>query len=134
MPFGLSESYFPSLSGYTPPYTLLDSGGSGSSGFGLSYSYTMPLTGGVPGSAGDTPLWAQILSGLGQLSSFIDPYILTEQERLQYQLQLAQAQAEAARAAAQPTGVQVQPAGPSAWVWVLGGLLVLLLVVILLKE
>lgn len=129
--FGLAESYFPSLSGYTSPYTL---GASGSSGFGLSYSYTMPLTGGVPGSAGDTPLWAQIVGVLGQLSSLIDPYILTEQERLQYQLQLAQAQAEAARAAAQPTGVQVQPAGPPTWVWVLGGLLALLLVVVLLKE
>jgi hypothetical protein len=132
--FGLSESYSPSLSGYTPPYTLLDSGASGSWGFSLSNSYTLPLTGGVSGSAGDTPLWAQILGGLGQLSSFIDPYILTEQERLQYQLQLAQAQAEAARAAAQPTGVQVQPAGPPTWVWVLGGLLALLLVVVLLKE
>ena len=126
--FGLAESYFPSLSGYTSPYTL---GASGSSGFGLSYSYTMPLTGGVPGAPGDAPLWAQILGGLGQLSTLIDPYILTEQERLQYQLQLAQA--EAARAAAQPTGVQVQPAGPPTWVWVLGGLLALLLVVVLLK-
>ena len=131
MPFGLSESYFPSLSGYTPPYTLLDSGDSGSWGFSLSNSYTLPLTGGVSGS---TPLWAQILGGLGQFASLVDPYILTEQERLQYQLQLAQAQAEAARAAAQPTGVQVQPAGPPTWVWVLGGLLALLLVVVLLKE
>ncbi len=133
MSFGLSESYSPSLSGYTPPYTLLDSGASGSSNFGLSnsYSYTLPLTGGVSGSAGDTPLWAQILGGLGQIGSLIDPYILTEQERLQYQLQLAQAQAEAAKA--QAASVQAQPAVP-VWVWVLVGLGVVLLLVFALKE
>lgn len=131
MPFGLSESYSPSLSGYTPPYTLLDSGASGSWGFSLSNSYTLPLTGGVSGSAGDTPLWAQILGGLGQIGSLIDPYILTEQERLQYQLQLAQAQAEAAKA--QAASVQAQPVVP-VWVWVLVGLEVVLLVVFALKE
>lgn len=131
MPFGLSEAYSPSLSGYTPPYALLDSGASGSSGFGLSNSYTLPLTGGVSGSAGDTPLWAQILGGLSQIGSLIDPYILTEQERLQYQLQLAQAQAEAAKARA--ASVQAQPVVP-VWVWVLVGLEVVLLLVFALKE
>lgn len=131
MPFGLSESHSPSLSGYTPPYTLLDSGASGSWGFSLSNSYTLPLTGGVSGSAGDTPLWAQILGGLGQIGSLIDPYILTEQEKLEYQLRLAQAQAEAAKA--QAASVQAQPVVP-VWVWVLVGLGVVLLVVLALKE
>ncbi|BAC55295.1 hypothetical protein AV953_gp16 [Thermus virus IN93] len=125
----------------------LYSGSSGSSDFGLSNSYTLPLTGssssgssdfGLSNSypflwapTGDTPLWAQILGGLGQIGSLIDPYILTEQERLQYQLQLAQAQAEAAKA--QAASVQAQPAVP-VWVWVLVGLGVVLLLVFALKE
>jgi len=117
----------------TSPYLYdgLYSGSSGSSNFGLSNSYTLPLTGGVSGSAGDTPLWAQILGGLGQIGSLIDPYILTEQEELEYQLRLAQAQAEAAKA--QAASVQAQPVVP-VWVWVLVGLGVVLLVVFALKE
>ncbi|RTG97308.1 hypothetical protein CSW35_07915 [Thermus scotoductus] len=109
----------------------LYSGSSGSSNFGLSNSYTLPLTGGVSGSAGDTPLWAQIFGGLGQIGSLIDPYILTEQEKLEYQFRLAQAQAEAAKA--QAASVQAQPVVP-VWVWVLVGLGVVLLVVLALKE
>lgn len=133
MPFGLSEAYSPSLSGYTPPYALLDSGASGSSNFGLSNSYTLPLTGGVTGASGDAPLWAQILGGLGQLSSLIDPYILTEQEKLLYQLQLAQAQAQAEAAKAQAASVQAQPVVP-VWVWALVGLGAVLLLVLALRE
>ena len=83
---------------YTNP--LLDDGG-GSGGFSITNSYNPPLGGfGSSGGSSDPPLWQQILGGLSNLSSVLDPYIFTEQERAQIELQKALALAEAERARA----------------------------------
>lgn len=110
--FGLSNSYTPpSLSGYQPPYTLLDAG---------------PSSGGGDGSFwGDVQRFLQSLAGL---NSLIDPYILTEQERMQLEVQRRLAEAEARQAS-----VQVQPAVP-AWVWVVVVGLGVVALVLLVKE
>jgi hypothetical protein len=116
--FGLSNSYTPpSLSGYQPPYTLLDAGFSSRGGDGFW---------------GDVQRFLQSLAGL---NSLIDPYILTEQERMQLEIQRRLAEAERARAEAEArrASVQVQPAVP-AWVWVAVVGLGLLALVLLLKE
>ena len=83
---------------YTNP--LLDDGG-GSGDFSITNSYNPPLGGfGSSGGPSDPPLWQQILGGLGYLSSILDPYIFTEQEKAQIELQKALALAEAERARA----------------------------------
>jgi hypothetical protein len=136
--FGLFNSYTPpSLSGYQPPYTLLDEG-RGSGGFSITNSYNPPLGGfGSSGGSSDPPLWQQILGGLSNLSSILDPYIFTEQERAQIELKKAQALAEAERARAEAeawrASIQVQPAVP-AWVWVAVVGLGVVALVLLLKE
>jgi hypothetical protein len=79
---------------------LLDEGG-GSGGFSITNSYNPPLGGfGFFGGSSDPPLWQQILGGLSNLSSILDPYIFTEQEKAQIELQKALALAEAERARA----------------------------------
>ena len=116
--FGLSNSYTPpSLSGYQPPYTLLDAG---------------PSFGGGDGFWGDVQRFLQSLAGL---NSLIDPYILTEQERMQLEVQRRLAEVERARAEAEArrASIQVQPAVP-AWVWVLVVGLGVVALVLLLKE
>lgn len=117
--FGLSNSYTPpSLSGYQPPYTLLDAG---------------PSSGGGDGSFwGDVQRFLQSLAGL---NSLIDPYILTDQERMQLEIQRRLAEAERARAEAEArrASIQVQPAVP-AWVWVAVVGLGVVALVLLLKE
>jgi len=117
--FGLSNSYTPpSLSGYQPPYTLLDPGPSF--------------------RGGDGSFWADVqrfLQSLAGLNSIIDPYILTEQERMQLEVQRRLAEAERARAEAEArrASIQVQPVVP-AWVWVLVVGLGVVALVLLLKE
>jgi hypothetical protein len=114
--FGLSNSYTPpSLSGYQPPYTLLDPGPSF--------------------RGGDGSFWADVQRFLQSLSSLIDPYILTEQERMQLEIQRRLAEAERARAEAEArrASVQVQPVVP-AWVWVAVVGLGVVALVLLLKE
>jgi len=116
--FGLSNSYTPpSLSVYQRPYTLLDAG---------------PSSGAWDGFWGDVQRFLQSLAGL---SSLIDPYILTEQERMQLEIQRKLAEAERARAEAEArrASVQVQPAVP-AWVWVAVVGLGVVALVLLLKE
>jgi hypothetical protein len=116
--FGLSNSYTPpSLSGYQPPYTLLDGG---------------PFSGGGDGFWGDVQRFLQSLAGL---NSLIDPYILTDQERIQLEVQRRLAEAERARAEAEArrASVQVQPAVP-AWVWVAVAGLGVVALVLLLKK
>ncbi len=116
--FGLSNSYTPpSLSGYQPPYTLLDAG---------------PYSGGGDGFWGDVQ---RLLQGLAGLNSLIDPYILTEQERMELELKrrLAEAQRARAEAEARWASVQVQPAVP-AWVWVAVVGLGVVALVLFLKE
>jgi hypothetical protein len=117
--FGLSNSYTPpSLSDYEPPYTLPDAG---------------PSSGGGDGSFwGDVQRFLQSLAGL---NSLIDPYILTDQERIQLEVQRRLAEAERARAEAEArrASVQAQPAVP-AWVWVAVAGLGVVALVLLLKE
>jgi hypothetical protein len=113
--FGLSNSYTPpSLSGYQPPYTLMDPGPS----FGIWDGF-----------------WGNVQRFLQSLSSLIDPYILTDQERMQLEIQRRLAEAERARAEAETrqASVQVQPAVP-AWVWVAVVGLGVVALVLLLKE
>ncbi len=115
--FGISDSYFsPSLPGYRLSDTLLDAGlssGGGSGGFGLSNSYTPPSLSGYqppytlldpgPSSGIWDGFWGDVqrfLQSLAGLNSLIDPYILTEQERVQLEIQRRLAEAEWARAQA----------------------------------
>ena len=74
------------------------------------------------------PDWVNILYGLQQASSMLDPYIYTEQERAEAELKRIQYQAQIAQAS-----VQVQPVIP-AWVWVLLFGAGILIAVLLLKE
>lgn len=128
--FGLSGSY------QSP---LLDAGSS--SPFSVANStWALPaldLSGGLSteraGSINEPPLWQQILGGLGALNSLLDPYILTEQERLQLELERALAQAEAERARLASIQVQPQPAVPT-WAWVVGGVALVLVLFLLLRE
>jgi len=143
--FNLSDSY--TGSGLGDP--SLTGGSSGSSGFGLSNSYTPPslsdyqppytlLNPGPSFGGGDGSFWADVqrfLQSLAGLNSLIDPYILTEQERMQLEIQRRLAEAERARAEAEArrASVQVQPAVP-AWVWVAVVGLGVVALVLLLKE
>jgi hypothetical protein len=152
--FSISDSYiFPSLPGYrlsdTP--TPLDAGpfsGGWSGGFGLSNSYTPPSLAGYqppytlpnagPSFGGGDGFWGDVqrfLQSLAGLNSLIDPYILTEQERMQLEVQRRLAEAERARAEAEArrASIQVQPAVP-AWVWVAVVGLGVVALVLLLKE
>jgi hypothetical protein len=109
---------------------LLDEGG-GSGGFSIANSYNPPL--GSIGSS-DLPLWQQVLVGLSDLSSILDPYIFTEQEKAQIELQKAQALAEAERARAQAAAIAKEKAQVNWFLvagLVLGGGLILYL---LLRE
>ena len=133
MGFGLSTSYQSPLS----DYTLTPS----SSPFSVANSVwalpSLDLSGGftpspAPAST-EPPLWQQILGGLGALNSLLDPYILTEQERLQLELERALAQAEAERARLASIQVQPQPAVPT-WAWVVGGVALVLVLFLLLRE
>lgn len=88
----------------------------------------------------EPPLWKQILGGLGDVSSLLDPYIYTDQEKARYDLLKAQAEAEKARALAEAEkaraagiAVQPQPAVP-AWVWVVGAAALVLVLVLMLRD
>ena len=83
------------------------------------------------GPGTEPPLWKQILGGLGDVSSLLDPYIYTDQEKARYDLLKAQAEAEKARAAG--IAVQPQPAVP-AWVWVVGAAALVLVLVLMLRD
>jgi hypothetical protein len=113
---------------------LLDEG-QGSGGFSITNSYNPPLGSlGSSGGSSDPPLWQQILGGLGNLSSILDPYIFTEQERAQIELQKALALAEAERARAQAAAIAKEKAQVNWFLvagLVLGGGLILYL---LLRE
>ncbi len=102
---------------------------------GNAYQITNNLATSGPGT--EPPLWKQILGGLRDVSSLLDPYIYTDQEKDRYDLLKAQAEAEKARAQAEAEkaraagiAVQPQPAVP-AWVWVGAAALVLVLVLML---
>ncbi len=89
------------------------------------------------GPVTEPPLWKQILGGLGDVSSLLDPYIYTDQEKARYDLLKAQAEAEKARAQAEAekaraAGIAVQPAVP-AWVWVVGAAALVLVLVLMLR-
>ncbi len=108
--------------------------------FGLSQSYPIvttpafrgPLLDEGPSSgAGEPPLWQQILGGLRDFGSILDPWILTEQERAQLELQKALGEAQKAKAQAEMTAIAKEKAGPN-WLLIagavaLGGLVVYLL-------
>ncbi|MFC6919745.1 hypothetical protein [Meiothermus taiwanensis] len=97
----------------------------------------------------EPPLWKQIIGGLGDVSSLLDPYIYTDQEKARYDLLKAQAEAEKARALAEAEktralaeaekaraagiAVQPQPAVP-AWVWVVGAAALVLVLVLMLRD
>lgn len=88
----------------------------------------------------EPPLWKQIFGGLGDVSSLLDPYIYTDQEKARYDLLKAQAEAEKARALAEAEkaraagiAVQPQPAVP-AWVWVVGAAALVLVLVLMLRD
>lgn len=92
------------------------------------------------GPGTEPPLWKQILGGLGDVSSLLDPYIYTDQEKARYDLLKAQAEAEKARAQAEAEkaraagiAVQPQPAVP-AWVWVVGAAALVLVLVLMLRD
>ncbi|KZK16905.1 hypothetical protein [Meiothermus taiwanensis] len=99
------------------------------------------------GPGTEPPLWKQILGGLGDVSSLLDPYIYTDQEKARYDLLKAQAEAEKARAQAEAekaraqaeaekaraAGIAVQPAVP-AWVWVVGAAALVLVLVLMLRD
>ncbi len=88
----------------------------------------------------EPPLWKQILGGLRDVSSLLDPYIYTDQEKARYDLLKVQAEAEKARALAEAEkaraagiAVQPQPAVP-AWVWVVGAAALVLVLVLMLRD
>ncbi len=133
MGFGLSNSY---------------SGTGGLSDFGLSHSYTLPalpdyapldpLPGPKPLGGGEASFWGDVqrfLQALGSLGSLIDPYIMTEQERMELEVRRRLAEAERARAEAEArrASIDVQPVVP-AWVWVVLVGLGVVLLVLLLRE
>jgi len=83
-------------------------------------------------SPSDPPLWMQILYGIKEAASIIDPYILTDQEKMRLELEKARTELEKERLRL----IQVKPA-PSAvpvWVWVAAAVAGVALLVVLLKE
>lgn len=120
--FGLSNSYSPSLGSTT---------GGSSGGFGLSYSYGPTSYSPAVPSGNDLPLWQQLLVGLGQVASVLDPYIFTEQERAQAELQRLQYLAEMEKA--RQASIETQPRVPT-WAWLVVGGAVVVVLVLLLKE
>lgn len=113
--FSIVNALSPSLplAGYTPPYTLTNGTGAG-----------------VAPTASD-PLWLQILYGLQQANSILDPYIFTEQEMAQAELQRLQYLAEMEKA--RQAGIETQPRVPI-WAWLLAGGAVVVVLVLLLRE
>jgi hypothetical protein len=83
-----------------------------------------------------TPLWLQILYGVKEVSSIIDPYILTDKQKSQLELQKQQLEVQKSQLDLQKqqlaTG-RTNPATPP-WVWVLAAVAGVALLVILLKE
>jgi hypothetical protein len=98
---------------------------------GNAYQITFDDNNLVTSSPAEPPLWKQIFGGLGYVSSLLDPYIYTDQEKARYDLLKAQAEAEKARAAS--AGIAVQPAVP-AWVWVVGAAALVLVLVLMLRD
>lgn len=108
-------------------------------GFSIANTYLNPVGGYTPFSAGsapgpDDPLWLQLLYGARQISSILDPYIFTEQERAQMELERLRLEVE--REKARQASIQVQPVAPtSPWVWaLLAAVLAVLLLAVLLRD
>jgi hypothetical protein len=97
---------------------------------GNAVSSSLTGTGYTPSSS--DPLWMQILYGVKEAASIIDPYILTDQEKMRLELEKARTELEKERL----RSIQVQPA-PSAvpvWVWVAAAVAGVALLVVLLRE
>jgi len=101
-------------------------GSSGSDQFSIANAYSAGLSSPSPSD----PLWLQILYGLQQAASVIDPYILTEQEKAQLELQRLQLELQRAQLQA---SIRTEPVVP-VWVWVVLALLGVALLVVLLRE
>lgn len=118
--FSIGNALSPSLplAGYTPPYTLTNGTGAGAA------------------PTASDPLWLQILYGLQQANSILDPYILTEQEKTQMEIARLQAELERQRQQQQPTGISVTPAPgtPPPWLWAALAVVGVILIVLLLKK
>jgi hypothetical protein len=116
-------------------YTYASQSGGGS-GFSIGNAASPPTFGYTPTASpayspsSSDPLWLQILYGLQQAASVIDPYILTEQEKAQMELQRAQLELQRAQLQA---SIRTEPAVP-AWVWVVVALAGVALLVVLLRE
>jgi len=122
--------------GSSGSYTYASQSGGGS-GFSIGNAVSPPTFGYTPTaspasspSPSDLPLWLQVLYGLQQAASVIDPYILTEQEKAQMELQRAQLELQRAQFQA---SIRTEPVVP-VWVWVVVALAGVALLVVLLKE
>jgi hypothetical protein len=102
-------------------------GNAASSSLGTGYT----SSGYTPNFSSD-PLWVQILYGIKEAASIIDPYILTDQEKMR--LELEKARTELERERLRSIQVQRAPSAVPVWVWVAAAVAGVVLLVVLLKE